>query len=74
MKVEAEGFARCKKTVDMDIGIKNFMQNGPRVPAMFLHELTRSRERIAAPLLFPPSLPPFLFAPRPIELLVRTPS
>ncbi len=38
LKVEAQGFARCKATVDMDIGMKNFMQNGPRVPAAFLHE------------------------------------
>jgi enoyl-CoA hydratase/3-hydroxyacyl-CoA dehydrogenase len=36
--VEAQGFARCKSTVDMDIGMKNFVQNGPRVPAAFLHE------------------------------------
>ncbi|HUH03542.1 MAG TPA: 3-hydroxyacyl-CoA dehydrogenase/enoyl-CoA hydratase family protein [Kofleriaceae bacterium] len=36
--LEAEGFGRCKATVDMDIGIKNFMQNGPRVPAAFLNE------------------------------------
>ncbi len=36
--VEAEGFARCRRTVDMDIGMKNFVQNGPRVPAAFLHE------------------------------------
>jgi enoyl-CoA hydratase/carnithine racemase len=36
--VEAEGFARCRGTVDMDIGMKNFVQNGPRVPAAFLHE------------------------------------
>ena len=35
---EAVGFGRCKMTVDMDIGMKNFMQNGPRVPAEFLHE------------------------------------
>jgi enoyl-CoA hydratase/3-hydroxyacyl-CoA dehydrogenase len=35
---EAEGFGRCVKTVDMDIGLKNFVQNGPRVPAAFLHE------------------------------------
>jgi 3-hydroxyacyl-CoA dehydrogenase/enoyl-CoA hydratase/carnithine racemase len=35
---EALGFARCKRTVDMDIGMKNFMANGPRVPAAFLHE------------------------------------
>jgi 3-hydroxyacyl-CoA dehydrogenase len=38
LAIEAEGFARCKATVDMDIGMKNFMQNGPRVPALFLHE------------------------------------
>ncbi len=38
LAVEAEGFARCKQTVDMDIGMKNFIQNGPRVPAAFLHE------------------------------------
>jgi enoyl-CoA hydratase/3-hydroxyacyl-CoA dehydrogenase len=36
--VEADGFARCRATVDMDIGMKNFVQNGPRVPAAFLHE------------------------------------
>lgn len=36
--IEADGFARCKNTVDMDIGMKNFIQNGPRVPAAFLHE------------------------------------
>jgi enoyl-CoA hydratase/3-hydroxyacyl-CoA dehydrogenase len=38
LTIEADGFARCKATVDMDIGIKNFIQNGPRVPAAFLHE------------------------------------
>lgn len=38
LEVEADGFARCKATVDMDIGMKNFMQNGPRTPAVFLHE------------------------------------
>jgi enoyl-CoA hydratase/3-hydroxyacyl-CoA dehydrogenase len=35
---EAAGFGRCIHTVDLDIGLKNFMQNGPRVPAAFLHE------------------------------------
>jgi enoyl-CoA hydratase/3-hydroxyacyl-CoA dehydrogenase len=35
---EAQGFARCIHTVDMDIGLKNFVQNGARVPAVFLHE------------------------------------
>ena len=38
LAVEAAGFGRCKRTVDMDIGMKNFSQNGPRVPATFLHE------------------------------------
>ncbi|MBI4705439.1 MAG: 3-hydroxyacyl-CoA dehydrogenase/enoyl-CoA hydratase family protein [Deltaproteobacteria bacterium] len=38
LKIEAQGFERCRATVDMDIGMKNFIQNGPRVPAAFLHE------------------------------------
>jgi enoyl-CoA hydratase/3-hydroxyacyl-CoA dehydrogenase len=38
LRVESRGFGRCKGTVDMDIGMKNFIQNGPRVPAAFLHE------------------------------------
>ncbi len=38
LRIEAAGFARCKQTVDMDVGMKNFIQNGPRVPAVFLHE------------------------------------
>ena len=38
LAVESRGFGRCKATVDMDIGMKNFVQNGPRVPAVFLHE------------------------------------
>jgi enoyl-CoA hydratase/carnithine racemase len=38
LEIEAEGFARCKQTVDYDIGMTNFMQNGPRVPAEFMHE------------------------------------
>ncbi len=38
LSVESDGFARCKKTVDYDIGMKNFIQNGPRVPAEFMHE------------------------------------
>lgn len=38
LALEAEGFGRCKATVDMDIGMKNFVQNGPRVPAQFMHE------------------------------------
>ncbi len=38
LRVESRGFGRCKRTVDMDIGMKNFIQNGPRVSAVFLHE------------------------------------
>ena len=38
LRVEAEGFGACKRTVDYDIGMKNFIQNGPRVPAQFLNE------------------------------------
>jgi enoyl-CoA hydratase/carnithine racemase len=38
LDAEAEGFATCKQTVDYDIGMKNFIQNGPRVPAVFMHE------------------------------------
>jgi enoyl-CoA hydratase/3-hydroxyacyl-CoA dehydrogenase len=36
--VETKAFADSKETVDADIGIKNFTQNGPRVPAAFMHE------------------------------------
>jgi enoyl-CoA hydratase/carnithine racemase len=38
LEVEAEGFAICKDKVDYSIGMTNFIQNGPRVPAEFLHE------------------------------------
>lgn len=38
LRVEAEGFGECKRTVDCDIGMKNFVQNGPRVPAQFVNE------------------------------------
>jgi enoyl-CoA hydratase/3-hydroxyacyl-CoA dehydrogenase len=38
LRIEAEGFARCKGTLDYDIGMANFIQNGPRVPAVFMHE------------------------------------
>jgi len=38
LEAEVEGFATCKQTVDYDIGMKNFIQNGPRVPAVFMHE------------------------------------
>ncbi len=36
--VEADAVGKCVETVDKDIGMKNFMQNGPRTPACFLHE------------------------------------
>jgi len=38
LKIEAAGFAECMRRVDSDIGLKNFIQNGPRVPAEFIHE------------------------------------
>jgi len=38
LAVEADGVGRAVETVDCDIGMKNFAQNGPRVPALFLHE------------------------------------
>ncbi len=38
LEIEAEGFARCKRTIDYDIGMTNFIQNGPRVPATFMNE------------------------------------
>ncbi len=38
LEVEAEAFGRCRQTVDYDIGMKNFIQNGPRVPAVFMNE------------------------------------
>jgi enoyl-CoA hydratase/carnithine racemase/3-hydroxyacyl-CoA dehydrogenase len=38
LALEAKGFGRCTESVDMHIGMTNFMQNGPRVPAAFLNE------------------------------------
>jgi enoyl-CoA hydratase/carnithine racemase len=38
LDIEAKGLAACKRTIDFDIGMSNFIQNGPRVPAEFLHE------------------------------------
>jgi enoyl-CoA hydratase/carnithine racemase len=35
---EAEGFGECKKTKDMEIGMKNFMEKGPKVKANFVHK------------------------------------
>jgi enoyl-CoA hydratase/3-hydroxyacyl-CoA dehydrogenase len=37
-KVEAAGFARCKQTIDYNVGMTNFIVNGPRVPAAFMNE------------------------------------
>ena len=38
LAVEAAGFGRCRETKDMEIGLKNFLENGPRAPAPFIHE------------------------------------
>lgn len=38
LAVEADGFGRCRTTKDMEIGMKNFLENGPRAPAPFIHE------------------------------------
>jgi len=38
LETEAEGFARCRRTVDYGIGMTNFIQNGPRIPAVFMNE------------------------------------
>ena len=38
LEAEAEAFARCRGTVDYGIGMINFIQNGPRVPAVFMNE------------------------------------
>ena len=38
LEAEAEAFARCRGTVDYGIGMTNFIQNGPRVPAVFMNE------------------------------------
>ena len=38
LRLEAQGVGRAVVTIDFDIGIKNFFQNGPRVPAVFMHE------------------------------------
>ncbi len=34
---EAQCFGRCLETEDMRIGTQNFLKNGPRVPAPFVH-------------------------------------
>lgn len=38
LKLEAKLFGECWLTKDMRIGMENFMKNGPRVNANFLHE------------------------------------
>lgn len=35
---EGSAFGRCTQTLDLYIGLTNFIQNGPRVPAVFMHE------------------------------------
>jgi enoyl-CoA hydratase/3-hydroxyacyl-CoA dehydrogenase len=37
LALEALGFGRCYRTQDMAIGMANFKNNGPRVPAVFLN-------------------------------------
>ncbi len=37
LKVEAEAFAACRDAEDFAIGMKNFIENGPRVKADFVH-------------------------------------
>ncbi|MDP7060573.1 MAG: hypothetical protein QF416_08900, partial [Candidatus Marinimicrobia bacterium] len=38
LEFEARQFGACMKTEDMKIGLKNFMENGPKVKAEFVHE------------------------------------
>ena len=38
LALEAKLVGEAVETVDCDIGMKNFMQNGPRTPALFMHE------------------------------------
>jgi enoyl-CoA hydratase/carnithine racemase len=37
LKLEAKVFGECSLTQDRKIGIENFMKNGPKVNATFLH-------------------------------------
>jgi enoyl-CoA hydratase/carnithine racemase len=37
LKLEAKIFSECLLTQDMRIGMENFMKNGPRVNANFVH-------------------------------------
>jgi len=38
LKLEAKTFGECFATQDRNIGIDNFMKNGPRANAPFVHE------------------------------------
>ena len=38
LDAEARGFGACVATKDTKIGLENFMKNGPRVNADFVHE------------------------------------
>jgi enoyl-CoA hydratase / 3-hydroxyacyl-CoA dehydrogenase len=38
LRVEGVCFGRCRNTMDYEIGFKNFMEKGPRVPAVFEHK------------------------------------
>jgi enoyl-CoA hydratase/carnithine racemase len=38
LKLEAKIFGECSTTQDRNIGIENFMKNGPRVNANFVHK------------------------------------
>ena len=38
LKIEAEKFGECILTKDTRIGLKNFIENGPRAKAKFVHE------------------------------------
>ena len=38
LKLEAKTFGECFSTQDRNIGIDNFMKNGPKVNAPFVHE------------------------------------
>ncbi|MCH7762643.1 MAG: 3-hydroxyacyl-CoA dehydrogenase/enoyl-CoA hydratase family protein [Candidatus Marinimicrobia bacterium] len=38
LEFEARQFGECMKTEDMKIGLKNFMENGPKMKAEFVHK------------------------------------
>jgi hypothetical protein len=38
LKLEGKVFGECLLTKDMRIGMDNFMKNGPKVNAPFIHE------------------------------------